>query len=256
LTATLDANVRPAIAPVGWLRIAVRLLAMLATLLTCVPLYYLWRVARLPNPWPRFFLGTIGRIAGVRVTRRGVPARRGAFLLSNHVSWMDVPVLSGASGTAFVAHSGLASVGLLKWLCEMNDTVFVARHDRTSIAAQIAQVREAISETGALTIFPEGTTSDGTGLLPFKSSLLSALDPPPPGIVVQPILLDYGEQAPDIAWVGTEHGLDNFLKILARAHPIRVTVHFLAPFDPAQVGSRKAIAAQARLELADALARN
>lgn len=256
MNATLEARARPAIAPVGWLRIAVRLLAMLAALLTCVPLYYLWRVARLPNPWPRRFLGAIGRIAGVRVARRGSPARRGAFLLSNHVSWMDVPVLAGASGTAFVAHSGLASVGMLKWLCDMNDTVFVARHDRASVAAQVAQVRAAITETGALTIFPEGTTSDGTGLLPFKSSLLSALDPPPPGIVVQPVLIDYGPEAPGIAWVGDEHGLDNFLKILARARPIRVTVHFLSPFDPSQVGSRKAIAAAAQEQLARALAQN
>lgn len=242
-------NDRPAISPVGRLRIAARLAAMLLSLIVCVPLYYLWRAARLPNPWPRWFLSAIGWIAGVRVSRQGIPARRGAFLLSNHVSWLDVPVLSGASGTAFVAHSGLASVGLLKWLCEMNDTVFVARHDRTSVAAQVAHVRAALSDTGALTIFPEGTTSDGTALLPFKSSLLSALDPSPPGIVVQPILLDYGSDAPNIAWVGDEHGLDNFLKILARRRPIRVTVHFLSAFDPAQVGSRKAIAAEAQRQV-------
>ena len=77
-----------------------------------------------------------------------------------------------------------------------------------------------MAERGALTLFPEGTTSDGTGLLPFKSSLLSALDPLPPGAVVQPVLLAY-EDAARIAWVGEEHGLDNFKRILARLRPVR-----------------------------------
>jgi 1-acyl-sn-glycerol-3-phosphate acyltransferase len=161
----------------------------------------------------------------------------------------------GATGTAFVAHSGLAGHGLLKWLCEMNDTVFVARHDRTSVQAQVAHVRAALSDTGALAIFPEGTTSDGTGMLPFKSSLLSAIDPVPPGIVVQPVWIDYGPEAAAIAWVGDEHGVDNFLKILARRRPIPVTLHFLPVLTEAETASRKTIAAQARARIAAAMAR-
>lgn len=219
---------------------------MLALLMVCVPLYYVWRIARRTNPWPRVFLGGIARIAGARVTISGAPARKGAFLLSNHVSWLDIPVISGASGSAFVAHSGLADVGLLKWLCEMNDTVFIARHERRSVHAQVEQVRAALTDTGALTVFPEGTTSDGRGLLPFKSSLLSALDPPPPGIAIQPVWLDYGPEVAGLAWVGEEHGLDNFLKILARRRPIRVTVHFLTPLQPDEAANRKVMATAAR----------
>ena len=128
----------------------------------------------------------------------------------------------------------------------MNDTVFVARHDRASIAAQVEQVRAAIRDTGALAIFPEGTTSDGTGLLPFKSALLSALDPVPAGVAIQPVLLDYGPQSTEIAWIGEEHGLDNFLRILARAHPVRLTVRFLPPLEGAALANRKSIAAAAR----------
>lgn len=228
---------------------------MLALLLACVPLYYVWRIARLPNPWPRVFLGGIARIAGARVTISGAPERKGAFLLSNHVSWLDIPVISGASGSAFVAHSGLADVGLLKWLCEMNDTVFVARHERRSVHAQVEQVRAALTDTGALTVFPEGTTSDGRGLLPFKSSLLSALDPPPPGIAIQPVWLDYGPEVADLAWVGEEHGLDNFLNILARRRPIRVTVHFLAPLQPDEAANRKVMATAARERILAAMNR-
>ena len=166
---------------------------------------------------------------------------------------MDIPAIATATGSAFVGHDGLASMPLLRWLCAMNDTVFVARHDRASVARQVEQVRAAIRDTGALTIFPEGTTSDGTGLLPFKSSLLSALDPVPDGVAIQPVLLDYGSEAASLAWVGEEHGLDNFLRILARRRPVALTVRFLPPLTGAALASRKTIAASARAELLGAL---
>lgn len=241
------------ISPAGWLAVALRLAAMLGWLGFCIVFYYIWRLVRRQNPWPRIFLGGIAWIAGVDVTIAGTPARRGAILLANHVSWIDIPAMAGASGTAFVAHDGLAAVPVLRWLCRMNDTVFVARHDRTSVAEQVAQVRNAISQTGALAIFPEGTTSDGSDLHPFKSSLLSALDPLPPGIVVQPLWLDYGAEAMDIAWVGEEHGLDNFLRILARWRPIALTVHFLAPLTGEALTNRKTMAAAARAAILDAM---
>lgn len=231
---------------IAWLRVVLRLLAMVAALLLAVPAYYLLRLTRQHNPVPRLFLSAIAWIAGVHLTFHGEKVHRGAFLLANHVSWIDIPALSAATGTAFVGHDGLASMPLLKWLCAMNDTVFVARHDRTSVAAQVEAVRTALSETGALTIFPEGTTSDGTGMLPFKSSLLSALEPLPEGIAVQPVLLDYGPDAARIAWIGEEHGLDNFLRILARGRPLRVGVHFLPILAGDQLASRKTIAQAAR----------
>ena len=233
----------------GKLRIAVRLSTMIVLLLVCVPAYYLWRVLRLPNPWPRLFLGTIAVIAGVEVRIAGERVRKRVFFLTNHVSWLDVPAMAGASAAAFVAHDGLAAYPVLKWLCEMNDTVFVARHDRASVAEQVAQIRAAIAETNALAVFPEGTTSDGTGLLAFKSSLLSALDPVPEGVAVQPVLLDYGAEAADIAWIGEEHGLDNFKRILARRRPLRLTVRFLAPLAGDALRDRKSMAAAARMAM-------
>lgn len=230
----------------GRIRISLRLLAMLSWLLVCIPAFYLFAIFTRRNPAARAFLSGIARIAGIELTVRGEKVHRGAFLLANHVSWIDIPALSAVTGTAFVGHDGLASMPLLKWLCKMNDTVFVARHDRTSVARQIAAVRTALSDTGALTVFPEGTTSDGTGLLPFKSSLLSAIEPIPAGIAVQPVLLDYGREAADIAWVGEEHGLHNFLRVLARRRPVRLTVHFLPVLEGAALASRKTIALAAR----------
>jgi lyso-ornithine lipid O-acyltransferase len=230
----------------GWVRVTLRLTAMLLLLLACLPLFYLVKPFTRHNPVPRRFLAGIGAIAGMRLRTRGEKVHRGAFLLANHVSWLDIPALAATTGSAFVGHDGLASMPLLKWLCKMNDTVFVARHDRKSVARQVEDVRTAIRDTGALTIFPEGTTSDGTGLLPFKSSLLSALEPLPDGIAVQPVLLHFGPDAAEIAWVGEEHGLDNFLRLIARRRPIELTVHFLPILSGPELASRKTIAQAAR----------
>ena len=240
------AAMRPPGIPVrGRLAIAARVGAMAAWLLLCLLLHYLWRALRIASPWPRAFLGGIAWLAGVTIETRGECVGRGVFLLSNHVSWIDIPAIAGVTGSAFVAHDGLASVPMLHWLCRLNDTVFVARHDRASVARQVEQVREAIRDTGALTIFPEGTTGDGTRLLPFKSSLLSAIDPVPAGIVVQPLWLDFGAETATIAWIGDEPGLNNFLRILARWRPVRLRIHFLPPLSGAALANRKTVAAAA-----------
>lgn len=246
----------PPVSLPGTLRAALRVAAMCALLLACLPLYLLWQFFRsAANPWPRVFLAGIGRLAGVRIRTVGTPPRRGAFLLANHVSWIDIPLLSATTGTAFVGHDGLAAMPVLRWLCAMNDTVFIARHDRASVARQVEQVREALRDTGALSIFPEGTTSDGTGLLAFKSSLLSALVPVPPSIAVHPVWLDYGPDSASLAWVGEEHGLANFRRILARSRPLPVTVHFLPALEGAALDSRKTMAAAAREAILAAMKR-
>ena len=241
----------PRIHPLGWALIAFRLLLMLILLLVCAPLHLLWRLLRFGRWWPRVFLAGIGMVAGLHLRIEGRPVR-GALVLANHVSWLDIPALAHANGSAFVAHDGLAAFPFLKWLCQMNDTVFIARHKRGSVAAQVEQIREAMDQRGALTLFPEGTTSDGTGVMPFKSSLLSALDPLPQGVVVQPAALAY-EDAARIAWVGDEHGLDNFKRILARLRPIRLTIRFLAPLAGDDLTDRKTVAAAAQRAIARAL---
>jgi 1-acyl-sn-glycerol-3-phosphate acyltransferase len=235
----------------AWPLVVLRIALMIGLLLICLPFYYLWRVLGFGRFWPRVFLTGIGAIAGLRIRVRGKP-ERGALLIANHVSWLDIPALARVTGTAFVAHSGLASVQLIRHLCRMNDTVFIARHDRASVAEQVEQVRIALADTGALAIFPEGTTSDGVSLLSFKSALLSAAETLPEGTAIQPVLLAYDE-APGIAWVGDEHGVTNFLEILARVRPVRLTLYFLPPLTGAARENRKAIASTARRSIATAL---
>ncbi len=241
------------IRPLAWALIGFRLVLMLLMLVVCTPLHLLWRLLGAGRWWPRVFLSSIGMIAGLYLRVEGKPAK-GALLLANHVSWLDIPALAQVTGSAFVAHDGLAAFPFLKWLCEMNDTVFIARSDRSTIAAQVRQVRAAMAARGTLTLFPEGTTSDGTGLLPFKSSLLSALDPLPAGAVVQPVLIAYDDAAA-IAWVGEERGLDNFKRMLARLRPIRLTLVFLPPLEHSALADRKAISAAARARIAKAMSR-
>ncbi|WP_340589342.1 lysophospholipid acyltransferase family protein [Erythrobacter alti] len=246
------ANSAARISPLGYGLIALRLFVMVALLLICVPLHYLWRLLGLDRTWPRVFLAGVGMAAGLHLRRHGkrVP---GALLLSNHVSWLDILALSHAANSAYVAHDGLAQFGFLKWLCSMNETVFIARDRRTDVSHQADAIRAAMDHGGTLTLFPEGTTSDGTGLLPFKSSLLGALEPLPEGAVVQPVLLAYAD-VPDIAWVGDEPGLDNFKRVLARLRPVRLDVHFLAPLAGDELANRKTMTAAARERLVQALA--
>ncbi len=176
----------------------------------------------------------------------GTPLRHDVVFVSNHLSWIDILLLSGATGSAFVAKAELRSAPLVGWLCTLNHTIFVSRADRMAVTAQIAQIRDALAADWPVTLFPEGTTGDGTTLLPFKAALLAALDPPPPGVRVQPVRIDYGAATRELAWVGDEPGPHHAARVLNRKGTFVATLHFADPFDPAEFGDRKAIAAEAR----------
>lgn len=243
----------PPIDAIGWMRVAWRSLGLFLVLIACVPFHYLWKALRQSSPWPRLFLRTAARIAGARVARSGTPLRRDVVYLANHVSWIDILAIAGSSGSAFVAKDGIRTAPVVGWLASLNRTIYVVREDRAGVGAQIDKLRDALADTWSVTIFPEGTTNDGRSMLPFKTSLLKVLEPPPAGVMVQPLLLDYGATGPDIAWLGVERGKDNALRVLARRGSFRVSLSFLEPFEPAVIGGRKAIAAQARTAIAEAL---
>jgi 1-acyl-sn-glycerol-3-phosphate acyltransferase len=235
------------------LRIQGRLLAIVLVLALCLPLHYLCHALLRRSPMPRIALKAITRIIGARVRVVGTVLHRDVFLLANHVSWLDIPALAGACGTAFVAKAEVARTPVVGWLARLNHTVFVQREARLEIASQINALREALADNHAIAIFPEGTTTDGQSLLPFKTSMLKVLEPPPAGVLVQPVLLDYGPLAPLIGWVGDEPGLANVLRVLARAGSFELRIHFLEPFSPADFPGRKAIAAEARARIEAAL---
>jgi len=243
----------PPIALAGWIRIVLRASGLVIALIILVPLHYLWRLVRLNSPWPKVFLGIAGWLAGARVTRVGVPLKRDVFYISNHLSWIDILASAGLSGTAFVAKEEIRHVPVVGWLSTLNRTVFVKRENRMDVAEQINQLRDALAQNWSVTVFPEGTTTDGRSLLPFKTSMLRVLEPPPPGVMVQPVMLDYGAVREEIGWVGAESGLDNAKRILARPGSFPLRIHFLEPFLPADFPGRKAIAAESRRRIEEAL---
>ncbi len=240
----------------GWTRFCLRVASLIAVLIMVLPPHAIWRLLQLSSPWPKVFMLATTRICGVRRKAVGVPLRRDVFFVANHLSWLDIPVIASANGTAFIAKAELADAPIIGWLAKMNRTVFVSRADRMGVAEQINELREALAAVWAITIFPEGTTTDGLSLLPFKPSLLAVLDPPPPGIMVQPVALDYGPVAQEIAWVGVEEGQDNAFRVLTRKGSFPVAVHFLEPFNPRDFPGRKAISAEARRRIAEAMERN
>ena len=243
----------PPINAAGWTRVALRSGGLLLALLVYLPLHGVWRLLRLSSPWPRSFLGTAAWICGARRYSTGVLLRRNVVFVANHTSSLDVPILAGANGSAFVAKAELRGAPLVGWLSTLNHTIFVSRSDRLGVAEQINRVRTAIAQSWAVTIFPEGTTSGPRELLPFNGSLLAVLEPPPPGVLVQPVFVDYGAAGDDVSWVGDEPGKDNALRIMARRSGFGVTVNFLDPFDPRDFPGRKGIAAEARRRIAEAM---
>lgn len=219
-----------------------RILQLAAALLLYLSLHLMTRALGRQSHWPRRFLAQVPRISGVELEVRGTPLSRDVLFVSNHSSWLDIPIIAGATGTAFVANSGVRDWPLVGWLASLNDTVYIDRGDRAGVHNQVGAVRAALSKHQPIAIFPEGTTS--VELLPFKPALLEVVAPPPRAIQVQPLRLDYSA-AIGLAWVGDEPAPRNIWRVLThRRFPVRLDC--LEPFDPLPLGDRKAVAAEAR----------
>lgn len=237
----------------GWMRLIARALALIALIIVFVPLHYLYRVLSYGSPFPMLFLRYAARVCGAKVEVIGTHLKRDVFFVANHLSWIDILALAGASGTAFVAKAELAEAPVVGWLASLNRTVFVKREHRMGVAEQINALKEALVDNWSVTVFPEGTTTDGQSLLPFKTSMLSVLEPPPPGVLVQPVIVDYGPVAEWIGWIGEESGINNAKRVLSRKGTFKVRLHYLEPFSPEDFRGRKAISHESRRRIEEAL---
>jgi 1-acyl-sn-glycerol-3-phosphate acyltransferase len=237
----------------AYLLCLVRVLWIGLPLAILLPLHIVWHLLKLPSPWAMLFLRICSRALGARVTVYGQPLRKDVFFVANHISWHDIPILAGITGTSFVAQDGVRAWPIIGWLAKLNRTIFISRTEKQNVAQQVAELREAIAENWSVTLFPEGTTSDGLGLLPFKQSLFATLAPPPKPMMIQPVLLDFGRDVLDIAWIGEETGWESAWRAFTRPGSYEVGVHFLEPFDPGALADRKLVCALARARLAEAL---
>ncbi|MCE7796304.1 1-acyl-sn-glycerol-3-phosphate acyltransferase [Sphingobium sufflavum] len=225
-------------------------------MLACVPLHLLARFL-LPggSRWPRRFLRWAGWLCGARVRVVGAPLDRDVFYVANHMSWLDILALGGATGCAFVSRDDIGRAPVLGWLAAQNGTILVSRTERGAVRGQIGALRDAMARHQPVTLFPEGTTGDGHSLLPFKPALFAVLLPPPRAIRVQPVLIDYGVATDDIAWIDDEPGIVNAARVLGRRRT-PVVLRFLEPFDPGEHPDRKAMAAEARARIETAWVRD
>lgn len=191
------------------------------------------------------------RILGFRVRVIGAPTlARPALFAANHVSYTDISVLGSLIVGSFIAKTEVASWPLFGWLAKLQRSVFVdrrvpsTRRQRDAISARLAA-------GDALILFPEGTSGDGTRVLPFKSALFGALETIEGGapIVVQPVSIAYTRLdgiplgrllRPYFAWYGTA-ALAPHLWSMIGLGAAEVVVEFHPPTSLADCGSRKAL---------------
>jgi 1-acyl-sn-glycerol-3-phosphate acyltransferase len=227
-----------------------RLVAMAVWLAVCAGLHLL--VCSFgPSPWPRRLLRGVGWLAGARVRTVGPRPSASTLIVANHVSWLDIPMLAGATDCAFVAKGGLRAHPFMRWLCEQNGTVFVERDRRASIADQLRAMDGALRSHKPLCLFPEGTVGPGGQLLPFRPALLKIAEQTSISLTIQPVAIDYGPHAPEFGWPAGESGQANFLRLLGRKGTVAVTLRFLAPLASGQ--DRKALARLSQEAIEEAL---
>ncbi len=178
--------------------------------------------------WALAFLGH----AGVRLEIRGQPPVTGPLLLvANHISWLDIPVMHAARHCRFVSKSDIQDWPLVGTLATAAGTLYIERSSRRDALRMVRLMEDALKEGEVLAVFPEGTTGDGRGLLPFHANLLQAAvagDAP-----VQPVGLRFTDQASGQtshapSYVGDETLIGSIWRTLC-APPIVAVVHYGQP---------------------------
>ncbi|MGL4438855.1 MAG: lysophospholipid acyltransferase family protein, partial [Bosea sp. (in: a-proteobacteria)] len=170
-----SARIRP-FQPLGQARTLVSALAVVAAL---VPIELAIRQL-FPGRKPylhKQFHKALARSFGIQTIVHGAPVREGGVLfVSNHVSYLDIPVLGAQITAAFVAKSEVAKWGFFGWIADIGRTVYVDREQRGRASEQRDQIVERLAAGADVILFPEGTNSDGVAVLPFKSALFAATE--------------------------------------------------------------------------------
>lgn len=202
----------------------------------------------------RGFCGAALRAMGIRLEVRGhLPARR-ALVVANHVSWLDILVLLAAGDLRLVAKTEVRGWPVIGRVAARTGTVFIDRVRPKSLPHTVSAVRERLSAGSVMAVFPEGTTSCGGGLGPFRPALFqAALDA---GVPVVPALLSFTtpaaspaasrdggarELATAASFIGQESLLTSLGRIL-RARDLRVRVRAGTPIHPGAACTRRALA--------------
>jgi len=171
---------------------------------------------------------------GVRLVTKGALPPRGAFIASNHLSHLDILVLSAAYRTNFVAKSEISKWPVMGWLSKLGATVFIDRANRNDTPRVIQRVADLMTQGVTMTVFVEGYCGDGTQLLEFKRSLFKV--PVMCNKPVVPIALYY--DSADAPWVGEVSMVAHMFRMMGRWQNT-VTVCF---GEPIQSNDRRELA--------------
>ena len=223
-----------------WLA-ALRVTAIAFVLALLVVPHFCFRASRRSSLIVKLFMTTASWIAGLRVRTTGSRLERNVLYASNHVSWLDIIALASSSRSAFVAMAEVKTIPLLGWLADQNNSVYVQRWNKSAIRSQVEALSDKLEHGHPITIFPEATTGPGDCLLPFRAPLFQAVLSRP-GIRIQPVFLEYHEVA-NIAWIGDEGGVRNFIRLMGRLRRIDLVIHYLEPLPESTNKDRKQIAA-------------
>lgn len=256
-------------------------LATLARLIVCVLVFVVivgphilslrYGRGRIAAWMPVVFHRVFVRLFGLRVTQSGTPPDPGepALVLANHVSWLDIIVLGSLRPLSFVAKSEIAGWPVIGTLARLQRTVFIDRARRADTASVNTAVAERLASGDLIVLFAEGTTGDGTRLLPFRSSLVgaarAALASEGGGgrIRLQPLAITYPRrnglplirsERPEVAWYGDMELAPHLAAFLAGG-PLDIHVVWGAPI-AFEVGTdRKRATALAEASVREAVQR-
>jgi 1-acyl-sn-glycerol-3-phosphate acyltransferase len=112
-------------------------------------------------------------LLGIRYTSQGAPLQGPGAVVANHASWLDIFALNARKRIYFVAKSEVAGWAGIGWLARATGTVFIKR-DRAEVTTQIGVFKARLAAGHRLLFFPEGTSTDGLQVLPFKPTLFGA----------------------------------------------------------------------------------
>jgi 1-acyl-sn-glycerol-3-phosphate acyltransferase len=121
--------------------------------------------------WLQWGCRRVLRIFKLDIQARG-PIPRTGLLVSNHLSYLDILILSALTPAVFVAKREVKNWPVFGWFAKLAGTVFVDRRRRSQVGASATLIKALLSEDALVVLFPEGTSSDGQNVLPFKSALL------------------------------------------------------------------------------------
>ena len=172
----------------------------------------------------------------------------GGLIVSNHLSYLDIPVLSAAVPCVFVSKAEVEQWPIFGRYARWAGSVFVRRHDRADAARANVSIRDSLQNGVPVVLFPEGTTTDGSRVLRFHSTMLQpAIDA---AATITPCAISYeledGDPSREVAWWGDMSFLPHLLNLLGKKS-IRARIAFGAPVQAS--GERKELSAALHAEV-------